>query len=582
VAVWFRRPFCQAVVAHYDRPVMVAEPEPTSIDADVSAGPSPGDEVPLPWRRLLAVGMLPLAALFALWLADVPIGQPFFLIYRYSPWWLIRGFGAAQLLLVGGVGLWLVWYAFDPEANRRRRAAAVVGVAVTYALVVAGLFVMVPEWQQQHVFNYLSPSHDGAFVLEASREEFTSVRAYVSEEYYQRLQRSPKEMRGRRVLSNPAGMTVAFRVVYEALRTRPEFGLELARAAGVDDVESDGQRIQFAAILAYAFGLMLIWGASLPLAYRLCRLGLPPPGAAAIAFACEFNPSTVCFSPGKDPAQVLFVVAILWTALAGYLRGRSWWWAVCGAVLAISLSIGLVTAWIMVIAAGATALHAVIDGDGGTGGVGARVRRWCLRSALPAAGGSLAIWLLFWIGWDWNLIRSTVAVGLRYGEIQLPIITDPFYWTLVGLPMFLLFVGPTFYLLIALRWMPWSRSLRGMSPIGTSPETQGSGASSGVPRYGTIATTCLGRYLLIMTALVLVYTYFFANNSETPRLWMPFIPPLLVGLAWRQPVLSVRSQVVRRLCVLLMILQFGGTMLHWSMMDVRESEYRLSTGRLWD
>jgi hypothetical protein len=126
----------------------------------------------------------------------------------------------------------------------------------------------------------------------------------------------------------------------------------------------------------------------------------------------------------------------------------------------------------------------------------------------------------------------------------------------------------------------------------------------------------LGVRLLICTLAVMAYTYVFANNNETPRLWMPFIPLLLVGMTLRSGVLratggdrssndeggggvarsggaSLRGSAADdqpvaapwglRVCLLVIALQVVVTALHWSMMDVREAEYRMfTTGRMWD
>jgi hypothetical protein len=96
------------------------------------------------------------------------------------------------------------------------------------------------------------------------------------------------------------------------------------------------------------------------------------------------------------------------------------------------------------------------------------------------------------------------------------------------------------------------------------------------------APALLGRRLLWCVAVVMTYSYFFANNNETPRLWIPLIPLLLVGMGLRRSVLRGERGISPRLWTVLVALQIGVTLAHWSLMDVRESEYRLSTARMWD
>ena len=153
----------------------------------------------------------------------------------------------------------------------------------------------------------------------------------------------------------------------------------------------------------------------------------------------------------------------------------------------------------------------------------------------------------------WNMLETAWRVGIRYGQIQEGVIADPWYLTLVGLPLFLLFVGPMFWMiLVAMR-----------SNMGD-------------------AAAALGGRMLWCAAVVMTYSYFFANNSETPRLWIPFIPLLLVGMGLRRSALRGERGISLTLWTVFVALQIGVTLAHWSLMDVRESEYRLSTGRMWD
>ena len=106
--------------------------------------------------------------------------------------------------------------------------------------------------------------------------------------------------------------------------------------------------------------------------------------------------------------------------------------------------------------------------------------------------------------------------------------------------MFLLFVGAT----------PWGLS--------------GDGAISRAD-----PTSKLGRRLMVCLILVMTYTYFFGNNSETPRLWIPFIPILILSLALTRRSCREDHPAFRRMMTILLCLQLLFTLAHWSLMDVR-------------
>jgi hypothetical protein len=516
-----------------------------------------------------------------MFLADVPIGQPHFLIYRYSPLPVLRLESALVGVVIGaGAIAFLRWglarASESPSVHAPSRlrfglhtsslwvpGLFIAGAVVCYVGLVVWTFFAPPGYVEQHSFNLLSPSHDGAFVLEGRQVE--SIREYVSETFYHNLQKEPEDMRGRRVLSNPPGVTVASILVHRLVQALPVLQTWCINAFGLDELEDPEQQVEFAAAFMLAMVFTVAWGGSFVFAYRLCRLWMPIPASTAVAFACVFNPSTVNFTPGKDPAQMFTVLAILLCWLTAYSRGG----VACprsrlqipglpkrldasvgmapaaGAVLACSTMLGLVHMWVFAIVAAATLWHAVTRGAG--------FHFWLLRCALPALGGGLCVAAFAFVTLDWDLMRTALRVGIRYGQIQVDVITDPFYWTLVGLPMFLLFVGPLFWVeLTALR------------------------------RETADTTSSLGRCMLVCTIVAMLYTYLFANNSETPRLWMPFIPLLLVGMGLRRSVFRANTVRQRRLCLVLIALQCSVTILHWSMMDVRESEYRLTSGRMWD
>lgn len=493
-----------------------------------------------PILRLTVLSLLPLAALFLLRAANVPLGQPFFLIYRYSPFPLARAAALLVAIPIGGVGLWFL--ARSASSSGAVRRGPFLGAAAAYTLLVVWTFFAPPDYASQRLFDLESPSHEGAFVHEA--HGVTSIRDYVSEAFYERLQNSPEQMRGRRVISNPAGMTILFRIARNVVAARPGLQRLLVEQFDITDIEDPAQRTEFSSAMLVAFFMTLLWGGSIAVAYALCRLWMSPLAATAIALGCVLNPSTLNFTPGKDTFQLLFVMLIVYCWLAAYTKGRRLCAAGGGVVAVAALMVGLIHAWILLIVVAATFWDAVKVG---------RLRAWAKSTCIPFAIAALAALAVVYLACDWNVVRMTLAVAMRYRQMQVPIITDPFYWTLVGLPLFLLFVGPLFYAMVG-----------------------------GMRRDVRDDVSSLGGRLLICTVCVLVFTYFFGNNNETPRLWIPFIPLLLLSLSLSRSTFRTDSPRTKAVLLLLMGLQVGVTLIHWSLMDVRETEYRLSTGRMWD
>ena len=552
------------------------------------------------WRWIFGAAVLPWTTLLVCFLLDVRLGQPH-LFYRYSPWAVLRLFPAVIGGVIGGVGIIAVIKSI--RASSGGRTAWIAVAIASYVALIMWTFFAPPQFATQVAFNLESPSHEGAFVREA-RGEFGpradsadgeisgtgsppfSIRDYVSRTFYERIKADPKEMRGRRILSNPPGMTVAAALCRRFVAANPSLDRAIGRAMGVEEVDDPSQRTDFASHFALAMAMTLLWGASGFVAYAWCRLWWPPLAASAIALGCVFNPATVNFTPGKDPAQLLTVLLLLYAWCAAYLHRRPAWGFVAGVVFAAATMMSLIHIWILAIVAAATLWDVLwhrfptgevagskpvphrICGTGfqpvevtgykpvphvvptrGQGGV----RGWIKSCALPAFIGGASTCVVAYVTLDWNIIETAWRVGLRYGQIQEGVIADPWYLTLVGLPLFLLFVGPMFWvILVAMR-----------ADMGD-------------------AAARLGRRMLWCATLVMTYSYFFANNNETPRLWIPFIPLLLVGMGLRRSALRDGRGISPRLWTVLVALQVGVTLAHWSLMDVRESEYRLSTGRMWD
>ena len=288
----------------------------------------------VPWAVLLGA-LVPLVALIVLFAADIPIGQPH-LIYRYSPWWVVRAVSTLPALLIGIAAAWALYRGLGARGPRRYAfaSAAVAG----YVLLTAWTFFAPPNYVNQHVFNMESPSHEGAFAAEA--RGIQSVRSYVSETFYQRLKLEPEDMKGRRVLSNPPGVTVFSVLCDRALDAAPAVRNAIVHGFSLEETEDAEKTRHFSTSIALGILLTLLWGLALAFAYRLFRLFLPPMAAAALAFASVFNPSTVTFTPGKDPAQMLTVLALVWAWMSAYQHKKLGAGLATGVIFGFSLMVG--------------------------------------------------------------------------------------------------------------------------------------------------------------------------------------------------------------------------------------------------
>ena len=67
------------------------------------------------------------------------------------------------------------------------------------------------------------------------------------------------------------------------------------------------------------------------------------------------------------------------------------------------------------------------------------------------------------------------------------------------------------------------------------------------------------------------------------RLWVVFLPPLALGAMIDLPMFHAERspQRVWRPLAMIVAVQILFTALHWTIFDVRESEYRLISERLW-
>lgn len=559
----------------------------------------------------------PLLVLAILFATDTTLGSPRKFVYPYS---LIahERLAAAWLPFILLVPMLVACRSVASDEPRRRRLGLCV-FGIGYAAIVAWTHVGSPNARLEHVFNMRSPSQDGAFMLEA--RTITSLPDYLRR-FPELLQRSPEKLRNVRVLSNPPGATM---LAYGVLKLQPLVPsvyerverLVIAGEEGVDD-----PHLEYAQDECLTAVFTLLWGLSIIFAYGFTRLWLAPLPALTVAVACVFNPTSLPFAPGKDPAQLLTALAILFCWFRGYMRGGWWWPAAAGVLTVFGAMLSLVHIWIALIALIATIWHASgkydqrppshrsapnpirpPQADKGAiererapplpdpdvhrdGSVLPAALRVCLLSG--AAGAAVVlVTAFFWL--DWNIPITLVATARRYFSIQQDVLISPFYYNLLGGGIFLLFVGPTFWMLLTLalatRGMASQRAALGGHERASTSSPHASRGESMPP------AARLGRHLLICTVAVLLYTYVFAQNAEVPRLWTVFVPLLILPLAIMIPHVqdprrlgspAPPAQWSRTLLIAILACQTYGTLLHWSLMDVRGTETRLVTGRYFE
>ncbi len=471
--------------------------------------------------------VIPFAILFAFLALKIRLGQGYF-AYRYSPVRELRTPRAFVGIVIGLIACGAVWIL--ARSDRRR-----IGVALlfsTFCLWGAWTFWAPPQPMTQQMFSLTSPSADGAFVAQA--EANISLPAYLRA-FDRNLKLSIAQMNGTRVLSNPPGMTIFARLVSEIPLGRARFERWLIEDAEIppDDVKpvSDALRV--------AMALCAAWALSGMIAYALGRLFLSPAGAGVFAIAVTFSPCAVAFVPGKDPAQLLTINAMLWAWFAAWKRRSMLLAALAGMIFVIGAIFSLVHVWVALIM-----VAAVIWED--------RHLPW--RGILALACGAMVVAGIVYLAIGWNIPATLLAVSHRWSEIQKTFDMSRPTWFAIGLPIFLLFLAPGFWALLGL-------SIRR-------------------PRLnvGTRLAICTGAVMLLIYVVVGV-TY------ELPRLWVAFLPPLMLGLAIDRPLLRGSDWIVHRpvamALVLIVFAQIAFTAMHWTFFDVRETEYRLTSGRFY-
>jgi hypothetical protein len=479
-----------------------------------------------------------LIALIVLKLADVRLGQGYFAI-RYSPFSSERLERTLPLIVVAMLACGGIWAIAKRDQLHRR-----IGHALLLAASLgAGCWAWwaPPEPMAQQAFNMRSFSTDGAFLFEASK--FKSLPQYL-QNFPNVLQQSPRVMGGTRVLSNPPLVTILSYATCYAWRSNPTT-LDRFEQMLLEDYEVEPRDVKdLADALRVGMLLCALWVLSAWAAYLLGRRFLSPAGAATFALIVTFNPCTVHYAPGKDAAQLLTINLMLWAWFRAWQQRSFIMAALGGAILTIGSTAGLVHIWIALIAVTATLWQAMADRSG---------LRTIVFNSTAAAVGGITTCLAAYLTWGWNIPGTLLAVSSRWSELQNTFDINRPIWFAIGLPIFVLFLSPGFWALLGL-------TIRRR-------------------RLG------FGARIALCTAAIMLLTYGpFGMTYELPRLWIAFLPPLVLGLAIDHPMLCGRFLPLRAVQALVLIaaVQIGFTALHWTIFDAREVEYRLSTERLFN
>ncbi len=486
----------------------------------------------LEWQLLALAVLLPLAATVLLYRLDVPLGQPGKFVYLYSPIVIQR---VARLPMVVYLAALLAAGVLLLFSRRRAGRSAGGLILVLAAVGVAGwAYVAPPQFRSQHAFNMQSPSHDGAFLTEGHYLRRSGVRDYLRA-FPERAQSPPEAMRGTRVLSNPPGTTLLAAGTLRLLETRPALATWIDWWGVSEELGPRARRL-VANPLGFSVSLWLLWLLAGPLLYLVGRALLPRPTAAVFALVCLFSPMTLLFTPGKDPAQLLTVAMPLWLWLLGWRRGWGWAAFLAGLAVVLACLVSLVHMWIAGVVCVASALGTRRE----------ERRRFIVRVVLPVLCGALAAVGALALFADLNFFATAWSVARSQAEVTRGAGAMPLAWQALGIPLFLLFGGSTLW--CCGLWLKRGRRRD--------------------------ADARFGLYLLLGSLAVMVATVGF-TNIETPRLWIPFTPLLLLGVMLPLPVFRNPRPKAAALLATLVFVQVAAAAVQWSLMDMREAETRL-------
>ncbi|MBC8105323.1 MAG: hypothetical protein H7Z14_01940 [Anaerolineae bacterium] len=483
------------------------------------------------FMRIALLGWFALAigAMLALRSLDIGLGQGSF-AYRYSEMQsqrMLRAFWLAPIAAT--VVLSITWSA------KRRKIAPIVAITAVILLSVWTFFAPIKA-VTQHSFNLRSPSHDGAFVDELYG--MTTLREYLRD-FDQRIQRTPAELRGTRVISNPPGTTILFYAVAYVWRPNVESPGWLERILQrYYDVNEPDALVTTMVTVQIAMLLTVLWSLAAIVWYRVARMFLSPASAMLCVLIAWFNPSTAHFVPGKDPAHLLTVGLMAWTWLAAWKRDKPTLAALSGAVLIVGATIGLIHVWVAAALVVACAWDSLARRESAT--------HFVLRLLLPFAAGGFAILIAIYLITDWNLAKTFFTVWRRFSQIQRELALDHTIWFVIGIPLFLLFVSPALFLF-------GGSAIRRRRPMN------------------------FGARLSVVTVLIMATSYVVGVTYELPRLWVVFVPLLTLGLMTASPFRHLNHEGrALRAAIFIAIAHIAFTAAHWSLLDARESEHRLS------
>lgn len=497
----------------------------------MNAAPLP---TPLPSRALLvAAALVPVAATLVLAAFQIPLGKPGTLVYPYSSLDAIRLAKVAIALVPIG----LLALAVRGAAGERRGCEPLsVGLL---ALGIAGMgvwaLISAPKWQRQNFFNMASPSHDGAFLLEAEHIREVGVGEYMRM-FASRAAMPPGKMKGTRVISNPPAVTLIAAACDAAVRNSVGLRDTLTTLA-IDEPNIEENAQQHAArALLFSAVLIGMWVLGGVVFYGAVRTLAPPHIAVFVAACATVTPMTLLFTPGKDAAQLLTVALPLWLWLLAMKRGSAGLGVLAGAAVGLACLFSLVHIWVTVCVAGASVLAIGRLRDAGT----------LLRVLSSALAGVLLASLALWGLAGYDVITATSAVAGAQAAVTRGDAAMLLAWQIVGVPLFLLFAGPAlWFLALAMR--------RGSTPS---------------------AHAMFGRGLILTCVLVMLLTVGF-TNIETPRLWIPFAALLTLGLTLAAHWIDGDRRAVARTLAWVVAIQGLVSAYQWSKMDMRETELRL-------
>lgn len=486
---------------------------------------------------MVGLGFAPAVLLALLRMADVPLGYPGKFTYLYSQLYALRLIHAAALL--APAILFAVCISLSARASAIQRATGrLLGVSGLLSLA-AWTWFAPPNHLSQHILNYQSPSHDGAFVLEAF--EIKDVKQYLAD-FPHRAATPPERMKGTRVISNPPATTLLAYSARHMLESTPRIRDPLENDLLARGVEKPLIRAQMASGMLFAWMLSaLTCIGALVLAAALAQR-IPAPAAWAVALICVSTPAMMLFSPGKDPAQLLTVATPLLFWMIALRRAPIASGFAAGVAVGIGVFAGLVHLWAAAVVLAASVAAEIREN-----------RANLLNASIGAALGLAVFASVLYVVSSANLIAICSAVVAAQNQVTRGPHSMPLTGQLLGIPMFPLFAGAGLAVLM-------SAVLR----------------ERHAPRD---ATARFGGWLIVISVSVMLATIGY-TNAETPRLWLPFATLLTIGSAFRLAALRENSPAsIRWLAVLVFIhvLSAGAV---WSMMDMREAEMRLITGRI--